>query len=173
MGIFIFGVVVVALGIAACFVTYGKRRAASPCRCCKTAPRPAAEAGGRAAEAPGARVSPQAEKFFGDAVAQYQEKLLSYCILSVAEESGLSADKRLKLTERYGMVSLAPMLINHLSGMKEAGLRQTDVDNAANLWLKNNGAPAAGGDPPEAVEKYLTEKMREKAAEVIRQSSLE
>ena len=109
-----------------------------------------------------------ADEFFNNAVEKYRKKLLSYCILNAAEEAGFTAEQQLKLTDKYGMVSLMPMLSAELSGIKEAGLRHADIDKAAENWLLKHGGKREGIDDIDSIEIILKKEIQQKAVEIIK-----
>ena len=166
-GIVFFGGAVILLGVIAYCVSNKRRGSSSSSGYCKLTPTDGKTLGSTAPKSTVA-VSPEAERFFMNAVDQYQKKLLSYCILSAAEELGVDAEQQLKLTEKYGLVSLCPMLTSELTGMKETGVRSADIGNAARQWLKNNGYSVGNSEPLEAVEAFLKEKMQKDALDLVR-----
>ena len=109
-----------------------------------------------------------ADQFFNNVIEKYKEKLLANCVLNAAESAGFDAEQRLKLTEKYGLVSLIPMLYSELSGFKEAGLRYNDIEKAAEKWLKKNNAECVGIDNIDSIEKVLKKMMQQKAESIIR-----
>ena len=109
-----------------------------------------------------------AEKFFNDSIEKYQKKLLSYYILRQAEEAGFTAEQRIKLTNKYGLVSLMPMLSVELSGIKAAGLRHAEINLIADNWLSKNAYAREGFDNIESIEIILQKEMLNKAIELIK-----
>ena len=108
-----------------------------------------------------------ASDFLAQAMSRYEKKLLAYCILELAEEKNLSAEKKLELTEQFGLVSLAPMLSVEFADIKSSGLLYRDVERAANLWLKKNNFPICGGEPIESLENQLLVMKKREAAEIL------
>lgn len=108
-----------------------------------------------------------ADKFFCDAIDKYKEKLLANCILNIAENAGFNAEQRLKLTKKYGLVSLVPMLTTEISGFKDAGLRYGDIEKSAKKWLKRNYEVSDGVDAFDSIEMVLKKMMQQKAEDII------
>ena len=167
-GIVILGGAVIALGAAAFFLCRKKSNNTSSSGYCKLTPveKIATE------NYPVLKNVPDQEsltnKFLNGAIERYQKKLLAYYVLNAAEEMGFSADQRLKLADKYGMVSLIPMLSAELTGIKEAGLRHTDIDKAAADWLLKNKGNKEGIDNIDSIEIILKKEIQQKAAETIK-----
>ena len=167
-GSVIIGGVVIALGVAAYFLSRKKSNNVSTGGYCKLTPVAKVDKKEDVAfERIPVQESP-ADEFFNNAVEKYRKKLLSYCILNVAEEAGFTAEQQLKLTDKYGMVSLMPMLSAELSGIKEAGLRHADIDKAAANWLLKHGGKREGIDDIDSIEIILKKEIQQNAVEIIK-----
>ena len=166
----IVGGVIIALGVAAYFLFRKKSHNTSGGYCRLTPVAKVDKKEDVAFERIPVQESP-ADEFFNNAVEKYRKKLLSYCILNAAEEAGFTAEQQLKLTDKYGMVSLMPMLSAELSGIKEAGLRHADIDKAADNWLLKHGGKREGIDDIDSIEIILKEKVQQKAVELIKMIS--
>ena len=167
-GSVIVGGVIIALGVAAYFLSRKKTNNVSTGGYCKLTPVAKVDKKEDVAfERIPVQESP-ADEFFNNAVEKYRKKLLSYCILNAAEEAGFTAEQQLKLTDKYGMVSLMPMLSAELSGIKEAGLRHADIDKAAENWLLKHGGKREGIDDIDSIEIILKKEIQQNAVEIIK-----
>ena len=167
-GSVIIGGVVIALGVAAYFLSRKKSNNVSTGGYCKLTPVAKVD---KKEDVVFKRISVKespADEFFNNAVEKYRKKLLSYCILNAAEEAGFTAEQQLKLTDKYGMVSLMPMLSAELSGIKEAGLRHADIDKAAENWLLKHGGKREGIDDIDSIEIILKKEIQQNAVEIIK-----
>ena len=167
-GSVIIGGVVIALGVAAYFLSRKKSNNVSTGGYCQLTP---VEKVDKKEDVAFERIPVQespADEFFNNAVEKYRKKLLSYCILNAAEEAGFTAEQQLKLTDKYGMVSLMPMLSAELSGIKEAGLRHADIDKAAENWLLKHGGKREDIDDIDSIEIILKKEIQQNAVEIIK-----
>ena len=166
-GSVIIGGIVIVFGVAAYFLSRKKSQNTSRGYCKLTPVAKVDKKEDVAFERIPVQESP-ADEFFNNAVEKYRKKLLSYCILNAAEEAGFTAEQQLKLTDKYGMVSLMPMLSAELSGIKEAGLRHADIDKAAENWLLKHGGKREGIDDIDSIEIILKKEIQQNAVEIIK-----